>query len=342
MINQTAPEATTERHSRLLDNWRGWAILFVLAGHFFEMRGVNLGRLGVELFFALSGRLMADLLFVKRVELGNFFYRRITRVIPVSWLFLVIALIFFPPGPIHLDVRSALASAAMVVNYTHLIGIGAQVVDHYWSLCIEEHSYLVLGSMAWLFRRHAPTKLRPATVCLVLAALMMLNGWRLWHAQHDYYAVYWRSDVRAATIFASVGLRLAFVGGVPTAWRAPWIPFAALVLGLALNVNHVPDPIKYSAGSLSIALAINSLENAWPGAQRFLRARPIAWFGLISYSLYIWQQPFYYCVDRYGAVPMLAGALVTATVVSYLFEQPVRRWLNARGRRASTTPALVK
>src|ERR1700761_7320849 len=54
------------QHSILLDNWRGWAILLVLIGHFFETDGDSLGRLGVELFFVLSGRLMADLLFVKR------------------------------------------------------------------------------------------------------------------------------------------------------------------------------------------------------------------------------------------------------------------------------------
>jgi len=322
----------------LLDNWRGWAIIFVLLGHFFEIRGANLGRLGVELFFVLSGRLMADLLFIKRIALGKFFFRRFTRVIPVSWLFLVIALVAFPAGPIHLDVKTALASAAMVVNYTHLIGVGAQVVDHYWSLCIEEHSYMLLGLIAWILRsRTRLLGLQPATLCFALAALMVLNGWRLWHGDPNYYDVYWRSDVRAATIFMSVGLRLVFAAGVSPAWRAPWIPIAALFLGLALNINHVPDPIKYSAGSLLIALSINSLEQGYAFMQRFLNTRLIAWFGIVSYSLYIWQQPFYYSIDHYGAVTMLAGAIVVGAVISYVYEQPIRAWLNARRTSTAAT-----
>lgn len=326
----------------LLDNWRGWAILFVLLGHFFDVRGANVARLGVELFFVLSGRLMADLLFVKRMALPRFFYRRFTRVLPVSLLFIVTSFIVFPAGIDQLQAKAALASAAMVVNYTQLVGIGSAVTGHYWSLCVEEHSYLALGLLAWMLRRRGhPAGMRPALACLGLAVLMILNGWRLWHLHPDYYAVYWRSDVRAATIFLSAGLRLLFVQGPAPAWRAAWIPIAALLAGLALNTNHVPDPIKYSAGSLLIAVAVNSLEQAPALARRFLASRLVAWFGLVSYSIYIWQQPFYYLVDRYGALPMLAGAIAMGAAISVLYEQPLRAWLNAR-RKAGARLALAR
>ncbi|MEP6789937.1 MAG: acyltransferase [Ramlibacter sp.] len=318
-------------HSTLLDNWRGWAIIFVLLGHFLEVRGANLGRVGVELFFVLSGRLMADLLFIKKVELPTFFFRRASRVIPVSLLFIATAFVIFPQGINHLYKFAALASATLVVNYTQLFGVGSAVTGHYWSLCVEEHSYIALGLLAWFLRRHDRSDgTWPAVACLALAALMVLNGWRLWHLQPDYYAVYWRSDVRAATIFMSVGLRILFAQGLPAAWRAPWLPIVALLAGLALSTNHVPDPIKYSAGSLLIALSINSLDQAYAWARRFLASRLVAWFGLVSYSLYIWQQPFYYSIARYGALPMLAGAVATGAAIFYLYERPLRNWLNAR------------
>lgn len=329
-MNSVPAQPPTE-HSTLLDNWRGWAIIFVLLGHFFELRGANFGRLGVELFFVLSGRLMADLLFIKRVELPKFFYRRASRVLPVSLLFVVTAVVVFPSGVNHLRTLTALASAAMVVNYTQLFGVGSPVIGHYWSLCVEEHSYIVLGIVAWLLRRQdRASGSWPAAVCLGLAAAMVLNGWRLWHLHPDYYAVYWRSDVRAATIFMSVGLRILFANGLPLAWRAPWIPVVSLLLGMALNTNHVPDPIKYSVGSLLIALSINSLGQAYAFVRRLLSSRGVAWFGLVSYSVYIWQQPFYYSIDRYGALPMLAGAIATGVAVFYLYERPLRAWLNSR------------
>ncbi|WP_420712373.1 acyltransferase family protein [Niveibacterium sp. 24ML] len=54
----------------LLDSWRGLAIAMVLLGHFVPglgidalVYGVNAGRVGVELFFALSGYLIGGILF---------------------------------------------------------------------------------------------------------------------------------------------------------------------------------------------------------------------------------------------------------------------------------------
>jgi len=162
--------------------------------------------------------------------------------------------------------------------------------------------------------------------------VMVLNGFRLWHQQPDYYAVYWRSDVRAATIFISVGLRVIYINGLPKRLQAAWIPLAAFVGGLALNWNHVPDPIKYSAGSLLIAISINSLDQTYALARKFLSSSIIGWVGLISYSVYIWQQPFFYSIDRFGAAPMLAGAICVGAISFYLYENPLRIRLNALNR----------
>ena len=210
----SASAAAPAGHSALLDNWRGWAILFVMAGHFAHLPGVDAGRVGVELFFVLSGRLMADLLFRKHTPIPTFFYRRFTRVLPLSLMFVVTAWIAFPPGPLFLPDKAALASAGMVVNYTQLSGLSAPVTDHYWSLCVEEHSYLTLAIIALLLRRAGRDRSTwPAAICLGLAALMMLNGVLLWLTTHNYYMTYWRSDVRAASIFLSVGLQVLVLNG---------------------------------------------------------------------------------------------------------------------------------
>ena len=331
----TSAAASTD-HSALLDNWRGWAILFVMAGHFGHLPGGDAGRVGVELFFVLSGRLMADLLFRKRTPIPTFFYRRFTRVLPLSLMFVFTAWIAFPPGPLFLSDKAALASAGMVVNYTQLLGLSAPVTDHYWSLCVEEHSYLTLAILALLLRRAGRDNgAWPAAICLGLAALMMLNGVRLWLATHNYYMTYWRSDVRAASIFLSVGLRVLVLNGRLDFMRQAWVPLAAFVLGLACNYHRLPEPLKYSLGTLGIAIAVNTLEQAPAWARRFLSSRAIGWVGVISYSLYIWQQPFYYSIEHYGALPMAAFAFAVAVLSFYLDENPIRVNLNQRLRRAS-------
>jgi peptidoglycan/LPS O-acetylase OafA/YrhL len=326
--------------SLLLDNWRGWAILLVLSGHFLQQGGDSLGRLGVELFFVLSGRLMADLLFVKNVGLRTFFYRRFSRVIPGSLLFIGSAFLIFSSGVDELGKRAALASAAMVINYSQLVGIGSAVTGHYWSLCVEEHSYIALALIAWTLRRTARQSLaRPATICLALATLMVFNGWRLWHHEPFYYSVYWRSDVRAATIFMSAGLRLLQVSRPRGFLRAPWIAVAALLAALACSSALAPDPVKYSLGSLLIALSINTLEDTYAWARGLLSSRIVGWLGIVSYSVYIWQQPFYNHVDIYHGLPMLAGAIATGAAIFYWYEEPVREWLNTRrARRPDLAP----
>ena len=74
-----------------LDGWRGIAIALVLQAHFAGTRLFYSGAAGVDVFFCLSGLLMANLLFVRRVPLGEFYRRRISRIIPVFLLFVVCA-----------------------------------------------------------------------------------------------------------------------------------------------------------------------------------------------------------------------------------------------------------
>src|SRR5262245_65289113 len=69
----------------LLDGWRGTAVIFVLLGHFLPVPLFNAGRFGVELFFVLSGRLMGELLFIRRESLPRFYWRRFTRIAPALY-----------------------------------------------------------------------------------------------------------------------------------------------------------------------------------------------------------------------------------------------------------------
>src|SRR5262249_7449032 len=83
-IGRSAP------HVPFLDGWRGLAIASLLVGHFAPLPGVvNFGRMGVELFFVLSGRLMAEILFVRRFPIPAFFRRRIARVWPALFVFVI-------------------------------------------------------------------------------------------------------------------------------------------------------------------------------------------------------------------------------------------------------------
>jgi len=49
---------------------------------------MDAGRLGVDTFFVLSGSLMGNIFFIKKVNLKTFYIRRFSRVIPVFVVFI--------------------------------------------------------------------------------------------------------------------------------------------------------------------------------------------------------------------------------------------------------------
>ena len=68
-----------------LDGWRGLAILLLLVGHFLPVPGVNLGAIGVRLFFALSGFLMVRLLITQRVPIARLLFSMQPRRSARNW-----------------------------------------------------------------------------------------------------------------------------------------------------------------------------------------------------------------------------------------------------------------
>jgi peptidoglycan/LPS O-acetylase OafA/YrhL len=144
-------ELRIEHRITYLDGWRGLAILGVIVGHFANVAGINLGRVGVELFFVLSGRLMADILFVRREPLGRFFPRRFSRI--YSTLFVFVTAAFLANSLLHasrMGFADYAAAVTLTYNYYALFAPRTGVIDQLWSLCVEEHVYLLLGAIAAL------------------------------------------------------------------------------------------------------------------------------------------------------------------------------------------------
>jgi peptidoglycan/LPS O-acetylase OafA/YrhL len=147
------PNTLVENKFHGLDHLRAFAILFVFffhypAGEIPDWLGnfKDFGWTGVDLFFVLSGFLIARQLFqqIKNRDknwLGPFFIKRILRIFPVY--FTVVAIYFIFPG---FRERESLPALWKFLTFTQNIGLDPGIngtFSHAWSLCVEEQFYLL-------------------------------------------------------------------------------------------------------------------------------------------------------------------------------------------------------
>jgi peptidoglycan/LPS O-acetylase OafA/YrhL len=165
-----------------LDTLRALAIFAVIAFHVSSYHGVTvpdavrpaarMGWIGVDLFFVLSGYLIGSQLLRpyldgKRPSVWGFYRNRLFRILPAYSV--VLALYFAVPA----WSEDSLAPLWKYCTFTFNLFVASNFrgFSHVWSLCVEEHFYLVLPLIVLGMMRR-PSMRR--TVAL-LAGLVLLG-----------------------------------------------------------------------------------------------------------------------------------------------------------------------
>src|SRR5829696_2370093 len=109
-------------------------------------RGLDLAGFGVSIFFAISGFLITFLLQnekeVQPINIKNFYLRRILRIWPLYYLYLVIAVLTITILGYDLEIRSLLLYVFFAANIPYILNIPLKFLSHYWSIGVEEQFYL--------------------------------------------------------------------------------------------------------------------------------------------------------------------------------------------------------
>ncbi|WGK94634.1 MULTISPECIES: acyltransferase family protein [Flavobacterium] len=153
-------------HQKLygLDHLRAFAILYVFLFHYFILSEgqpqwlpdiAKFGWTGVDLFFVLSGFLISSQLFFQikqgqNISLKQFFLKRFFRIIPV---YLVSLGLYF--GFPFFREKESLPPLWKFLTFTQNLGLNLKdfgTFSHAWSLCVEEHFYLILPLILILFQ----------------------------------------------------------------------------------------------------------------------------------------------------------------------------------------------
>ena len=319
------------------------------------------GHLGVAVFFTISGYLITRLLRQERertggIDLPAFYARRTIRIFPAFYAY--IAVVAALTGADVLDVAwpDTAAAATYLWNYKHvalsdLSRDGWWFLGHTWSLSLEEQFYLL-----WPFAVVALGVLgarRAAIAVVVLAPLSRVVTYALWPEGRGYIGMM----LHTAADGILVGAVVALVEGEPWFERAVGWLRSGLVPALAFGLAFVVSPLLAARFGGAYALPVGmTLESVcvtvllvwavrYPATRvgRVLNSRPLAAVGVLSYSLYLWQQLFLapYETPLTLAFPLNVVAAIAAATASYwLVEKPFMR-LRGRLRRREPMPAPI-
>ncbi|MDB5948787.1 MAG: acyltransferase [Massilia sp.] len=201
-------------------------VLFVSRGDTFGWVG-EIGWVGVDLFFALSGYLIGNQIFAamrspQGFSLGQFYGRRLLRTLPNYYF--VLGLYFLSPA---FRDKLALPPLWEFLTFTQNINLKpGTAFSHAWSLCIEEQFYLLLPACALLIALCGSLRWAWGAIILAFAAGMAVRG-VVWTElvdgsarpmNHYYRYIYYSTFCRFDELVAGVALALLknFHAG---AWR---------------------------------------------------------------------------------------------------------------------------
>jgi len=298
------------------------------------------GGLGVRVFFVLSGFLITRLLLEEfdrsgTISIRGFYARRIARIFPAAYFYILTLVALAWLGLVQLGWRPLTFAATYAWNYGGLGRTPAgAVLAHFWTLSLEEQFYLVWPALLLLAGPNRARRI--AIVCVVLFPFLRVGSYfaapgsrsqieMMFHTGAD--QILWG----ALGAFAVRNGALERMRGMKLRWAIPWlcgvvvfvlIPFAELIVrGTFIATNT-------SLLALSVMLFILWLLSGEGGALRWgLASWPAIQLGLISYSVYIWQQLFLvWPGTSMLRFPLNVVVSVVAGLLSYrLLEVPMRR-----------------
>ncbi len=323
-----------------LDGFRAISIVLVVFSHcrFLDGFPPNLYAfakacdVGVNVFFVISGYLITTLLLkeYKRentISFKNFFVKRAFRILPVFFLYLLFICIY--NEFISLDISKS--------NFLHAITFTTNFdtdknwfIGHFWTLAVEEQFYLFWPLVFLIFRK----RIKPILLLLIAYSCLVRVIIYKFHFNpslflHPFFSV---SDSILVGAFIAVlhfNQPEMFTGKVFKNYYLQALALILIVLFVYTSGHGKWGIVSLPFGNTIIAIAIIYLILSYINLQnnlvfKFLNHRIVTHIGVLSYSIYLWQE-FFFGKEAmiFNEFPLNMLAIYFISLASYyLWEKP--------------------
>jgi peptidoglycan/LPS O-acetylase OafA/YrhL len=358
-VGHTLVTAASTNRNNGLDTLRALAIALVFFYHYkVVVTGAdtfgwlsNIGWVGVDLFFVLSGYLIANQIFSgtvrgQRLSLKLFYIRRALRTLPVFWV--VLALYFLLP-----NVMGGRTPPPLWTFLTFTQNFGLQpgtAFSHAWSLCVEEQFYLVLPLILVVGELLRGTRLQGWILLFALLAVGMgarIVLWQTYGRESTGSMVGYYSNVYYATLCRLdeflPGVALAMIKHFhPPLWNRLMLHGQTLfvvgviatltILTLALNFYYIDgygygffmSAFGYSLIALSFSVLVIAALSSQSSLYR-LRIPGAYQLALWSYSIYLSHKAVAHIINTqlkvfdWPPIVTILAITVMSVIVGWLF-----------------------
>lgn len=354
-----------------IDALRAVAVGAVVLSHL-GVAGFIGGFSGVDIFFVISGFLITNFLLQRasagRISLGEFYLRRARRILPMAILVLVItclaALLLLNQLKASQVANDAYWAAQFLAN-VHLIqqstdyfnqGFEQSLVQHYWSLAVEEQFYVVFPLLVILVvalaRKFGALSWQRVLTWVIAVGAAGSLAWAIWQGATEPATAYFSSLTRAYEL--AIGALLASLlfkrESAPSVRSSAIASFAAVLVmaGSFVALNESLSFPSYLALFPTLAAAAfiwaNVANVQVPLLSKLFQSRVMVYLGKISFSIYLIHWPVIIfaksLVPEFSDTWMFAPAVIALTIAlsaaGYRFvEQPFRRIEIPKAQRSS-------
>jgi len=340
------PAVLDQKHYPSLNGLRGISIIMVVLHHIMLLyygkypSVLFIGHLGVDIFFVISGFLITTLCIKEKIltgtlDLKNFYIRRAFRILPVAFLYIVVIAILNYFFNLHIALVTFVTAGLFLANISYFNQVHyAWNLAHYWSLSTEEQFYFIFP--IFIKKRFNVF----AGMVLFLPFLVPLLFY--FQSAIPFLDVGLLSSVLRYLIkFQGISIGclfsiLLFKGYLNFGRYSLQVTLLSIFLICYIKYDPAAN-LRSSFTNLVVSVCvglvvINNISLKTDLIYKFLNMKALSFVGVLSYSIYIWQQLFLGNDDRFplSKYPVNLIFLTIIPLVSYYgFE---KYFLRLKGR----------